>query len=307
MGDGSLKYSKKIDELIQKLTLAGMVTRTIGLLTIAFLLLSIYIPSLLSIVGSLIVALTAMFSFDLHRNELLIADHIEKAQAVNEFQMALKSVIDELKGLRYHYDKRFDPNGDEHTKHERFLKVPYMPVIPKIDTKELKKSIAKLSFAAGLMSKDDIEGIEQKDISFRARSLTHLSFQLSAIEALVQMWIVRNQLYLECYTVTDKEDPAVLKPDFSGMPEIQKFDNYVALTDECMRLTDTSLEFCKYALELFIPAAAGLLNDEAKSRCPIPIMRGDIFNPPFLFKDLEGDEAKKSDDLARNIAQDNFK
>lgn len=302
MADGYINSSSIVDKLINEFSIAGIITKTLAVLVIVFLFLSFSYPDLLGITGSFVVATVAMFSYDLHKKEQAIVDDVEKAETINEFQIALISIIHELSGVRANYEDRFDTEKGEHQKHDRFLKVPYIVVIPKITITELKRNLAKLSFTAKLISKKQADGIFDKDISIRARSLTVLSFHLSTVESLTEMWIVRNRLHQECYVFPADNDAEAVKPDLSNVPAVQRFANYAAITDQCMKLTDLVLEHTEAALKYFIPAAAELLNEEARKRCPIPSMSGKVVENQFSFRDLEGEEALKLRYMASQIA-----
>ncbi|RUO60637.1 hypothetical protein [Pseudidiomarina insulisalsae] len=301
MEDGSKKSRLMSGETMKELQHASTLTRVIGLLVIVFLALSFYIPTLLAIVGSFIVASVAMFTYDLNRVKEKINYDVKKAESINEFQNTLISIIHELAGIRVNYERNFDYSKCEHEKYSRFLKVPYIVIIPKIKVTELKRNLSTLSFTAKLISEDEAKSIYKKEIAVRSRSLTVLSYHLSTIESLAEMWRIRNDLYQQCFTSPSQSDPNGIEPDLSTVKEVQRFANYAALTDQCMVLTDLVLEHSQAALEYFIPAAASLLKSEAKSLCPIPQISDKVFNTQHLFRSLEGEEKVKLESMVRDI------
>ncbi len=274
---------------LHRIIISGMITRTLFALVIIFLVLSIFIPELLAITGSFIIGTVAMYNNDLQREVERINYDVQRAQIINEFQNMLISITHAFLGIRKNYEDYFAEVEGADKKFNRYVNIPYIAYIPKFEAYEIRQLVSKLSFTGALISPNEARGIENKPNEVKGKSITILSQHLIAIEGICEMWRLRNKLYHECYKVPSTKDPSKLEFEFRDMNDVHQFMNYVHLTDRCLVLTDETILVCQMGLNYFIPEAAGLLLDQAKSICPI-YQIGALNLKGFILEELDNEE-----------------
>ncbi|OIN01823.1 hypothetical protein BFR57_07140 [Idiomarina sp. MD25a] len=303
MADGYHALKNQLGSLKEQLKYSSILTKGFFIISLFFLLASIFEPSLLAISGSFIVASVAVFNSDIQRYSHYIDSEIQKAQALNEFQNFLITLIHRVDGVRVNYKLLLQDEDQAYKKFNRAIHVPFIAHIPEFNSDMIFSLFSKLSFTSKLISKEDAENINSIPLETKAKSITFLSFHITCLDGWTELWKLHNSLHEKTPKKPMEGAPDKVVFEHKSMNDIQLFQNYMLATDNCLILTDELLTISQAALDYFIPEATNLIDSEALKVCPVPPLSDKVFVSDNIFQPLDDEQQAMLDSLPQKLAE----